>query len=273
MPTFWLSFTDHRLTGDQHLHVIAVADDLDAADEIARRLGAIGEVSIADLDGCDPVPAAFMDRVLADTDIDAMEAAMADKASKVAVIAAIHHACSLTPDDGNSGQSGVNMFGAIQDLMVAGDFGAFDAALSAANVTTMQVVVMVSLLRYSYVSSGSLPSWLPFLASHGIVYRLRVIVCKKARLLSIRRLGIECITPALAHSSGRLGVRLALTKPSSRFWAGCTATLWVPSNPAAAAWRLCQHSPRLWAWRFPGAVWPETVPSGRACWRCASGGV
>jgi hypothetical protein len=77
MPTFWLCYTDpSRPVGDRHLHIIIVATDLDTADAIARSMGAVGEVSIADLDGCPPVPAAFLGRVLTDADIDAMEAAM-----------------------------------------------------------------------------------------------------------------------------------------------------------------------------------------------------
>jgi hypothetical protein len=79
MPTHWLSFTEHsRHVGHRHLHIITAADDLDAADEIARGLGAVGDVSVADLDGCNPLPsAALMGRVRANADSDAMEAAMA----------------------------------------------------------------------------------------------------------------------------------------------------------------------------------------------------
>jgi hypothetical protein len=83
MPIFWLSYTnDGRPAGDRHLHIIAVADDLDAADEIARSMGAVGDVSIADLDGCNPLPPmSFMNRLLANADIDIMEAALATKRS------------------------------------------------------------------------------------------------------------------------------------------------------------------------------------------------
>jgi hypothetical protein len=78
MPTFWLSYTDPaRPVGDRHLHVIVPADDIDAAVEIARGLGAVGEMSGSDLDDCNAVPVSYLGRVLADVDVDAMEATMA----------------------------------------------------------------------------------------------------------------------------------------------------------------------------------------------------
>jgi hypothetical protein len=89
MSIFWLSFTDpSRPAGDRHLHIITGASDLDAADAIARGLGAVGDVSMADLDGCDPMPpTAFVGRVLADSDIDAMESAMAPRSTSSPQIA------------------------------------------------------------------------------------------------------------------------------------------------------------------------------------------
>jgi len=77
MPIFWLSYSDHgRPAGDWHLHVIASAADQDAVVAIARGMGTVAEVSVGDLDGCDDVPLAFVNRVLADADVDAMEASM-----------------------------------------------------------------------------------------------------------------------------------------------------------------------------------------------------
>ncbi len=78
MSTFWLSYSDNRRpSNDRHTHIILAASDMDAAVELARDMGAIGDVSVADIDDCDPVPSAFMGRVLADADVCAMEAAMA----------------------------------------------------------------------------------------------------------------------------------------------------------------------------------------------------
>ncbi len=78
MQTFWLSYTDTaRPAGDHHLHVIIAAETVGIAIETARGLGAIGELSISDLDDCDPLPpAGFMGRALTNSDIDAMETAM-----------------------------------------------------------------------------------------------------------------------------------------------------------------------------------------------------
>jgi hypothetical protein len=163
MPTFWLSFTDPgRPSGDRHLHIIIIiiiaADDLDAADEIARSMGAVGEVSVADLDGCDPMPpAAFMNRVLMNSDIDDMESALAAKASAVA---AVQRAVSLPQgSDASVRWPCIDMFTAIQDLMSADEFAALDATLVTADVSAMRTVVMVALPRYCFVARESLPFW------------------------------------------------------------------------------------------------------------------
>jgi hypothetical protein len=76
MSIFCLSYSgDRRPSNDRHLHVMA-ARDMKAAIAIARGLGAVGEMSVGDLDDCDPVPSAFMGRVLTDADIADMEATM-----------------------------------------------------------------------------------------------------------------------------------------------------------------------------------------------------
>ncbi len=84
MPLFWLSFSDYARP----------------AVDIARRLGAIGDVSIADLDDCSVLPsAAYQGRMLTNSDIDEMEATVGAERSKAAATAAIQHAILLPRDD------------------------------------------------------------------------------------------------------------------------------------------------------------------------------
>jgi hypothetical protein len=133
MSTFWLSFTDYSLNVHRHRHIITTAEDVEAAAAIARGLGAVGVLSISDLDACDPLPpAAFHGRVLTDADIDDIEAAVAAERSKVVAVAAIQPAILLPQGDDEASVR----------RPCAGDFATLDAILLAADVATMPTVAI-----------------------------------------------------------------------------------------------------------------------------------